>query len=53
MWGYQLRGFLSSPGERLGRADGGGDGEKGADIRAILGVELIRLSGGIESGGRS
>lgn len=44
---------MSSPGERLDRADGGRDGEKGADFRAILGVELIRLSGGRESGGRS
>lgn len=42
---------MRSPDERLDRADGGGDGEKGADLRSILGVKLIRLGGGIGSGG--
>lgn len=46
-----MRFFLSSPDERLDRTDGGGDGEKGEDVRSILGVKLIRRGGGIESGG--
>lgn len=46
MWGYLLRGFFSIPGERLDRADGGEDGEKGVDLRAVLGVKWIRLSDG-------
>lgn len=32
-------------------ADGGGAGEKWADLRALLGVKLTGLSGGLESGG--
>lgn len=31
-------------------ADGGGDGEKWADLRALLGVKVTGLRGGLESG---
>lgn len=49
--GTPVTGFGEYPGERSDRADGGGGGEKWADLRAILEVKLTGLSGGLESGG--
>lgn len=41
----------SSLGGRSDWTEGGGDGEKRADLRALLGVKVTGLSAGLERGG--